>query len=140
MLATLFPLFNWLPSYRREWIRHDVVAGLTTSAVVIPKAMAYATIAGLPVQVQQARSRPLGQRLLGNQFRRQTIVEVRDQHRAIMTSGAGVIGDGGPPVASVPALLYHAAARKPRASPTRVVHEERTPASRRYRALRAHVA
>jgi high affinity sulfate transporter 1 len=29
----------------------DVVAGLTTAAVVLPKAMAYATIAGLPVQV-----------------------------------------------------------------------------------------
>jgi len=42
---------NWLASYRKEWLRPDVVAGLTTAAVVIPKAMAYATIAGLPVQV-----------------------------------------------------------------------------------------
>ena len=32
-------------------LRADTVAGLTTAAVVIPKAMAYATIAGLPVQV-----------------------------------------------------------------------------------------
>ena len=32
-------------------LRFDVVAGLITAAVVIPKAMAYATIAGLPVQV-----------------------------------------------------------------------------------------
>ncbi len=38
-------------SYERDWLRPDVVAGLTTAAVVIPKAMAYATIAGLPVQV-----------------------------------------------------------------------------------------
>ena len=29
----------------------DAIAGLTTAAVVLPKAMAYATIAGLPVQV-----------------------------------------------------------------------------------------
>ena len=29
----------------------DLVAGVTSAAVVIPKAMAYATIAGLPVQV-----------------------------------------------------------------------------------------
>ncbi|MGD0414885.1 MAG: SulP family inorganic anion transporter [Terriglobales bacterium] len=42
---------NWLVSYRKEWRRPDVIAGLTTAAVVIPKAMAYATIAGLPVQV-----------------------------------------------------------------------------------------
>ncbi len=40
-----------LTSYRKAWLRPDVVAGLTTAAVVIPKAMAYATIAGLPVQV-----------------------------------------------------------------------------------------
>jgi high affinity sulfate transporter 1 len=38
-------------TYKKEWIRADLVAGLTVSAVVIPKAMAYATIAGLPVQV-----------------------------------------------------------------------------------------
>jgi sulfate permease, SulP family len=42
---------NWLTSYRKEWLRPDVVAGVTTAAVIIPKAMAYATIAGLPVQV-----------------------------------------------------------------------------------------
>ena len=35
----------------REGIRFDVIAGLITAAVVIPKAMAYASIAGLPVQV-----------------------------------------------------------------------------------------
>src|SRR6185369_997202 len=45
------PMENWLFSYRKEWLRPDVIAGLTTAAVVIPKAMAYATIAGLPVQV-----------------------------------------------------------------------------------------
>lgn len=38
-------------AYRREWLRLDVIAGLTTAAVVIPKAMAYATIAGLPVEI-----------------------------------------------------------------------------------------
>jgi high affinity sulfate transporter 1 len=32
-------------------LRFDVVAGLTASAVVLPKAMAYATVAGLPVAV-----------------------------------------------------------------------------------------
>src|SRR4051812_11671808 len=37
--------------YPKEWLRPDVIAGLTAAAVVIPKAMAYATIAALPVQV-----------------------------------------------------------------------------------------
>jgi sulfate permease, SulP family len=41
----------WLTGYRKAWLRPDVIAGLTAAAVVIPKAMAYATIAGLPVQV-----------------------------------------------------------------------------------------
>ena len=35
----------------KDGIRFDVIAGLITAAVVIPKAMAYASIAGLPVQV-----------------------------------------------------------------------------------------
>ncbi len=32
-------------------IRFDTIAGLTAAAVVLPKAMAYATVAGLPVEV-----------------------------------------------------------------------------------------
>src|SRR3981189_1844284 len=32
-------------------LRFDVIAGLTAAAVVLPKAMAYATVAGLPVAV-----------------------------------------------------------------------------------------
>lgn len=32
-------------------LRFDIIAGLTAAAVVLPKAMAYATVAGLPVQV-----------------------------------------------------------------------------------------
>lgn len=42
---------DWLTGYQADWLRPDLIAGLTTAAVVIPKAMAYATIAGLPVQV-----------------------------------------------------------------------------------------
>jgi high affinity sulfate transporter 1 len=42
---------DWLRDYRIGWFRLDLVAGLTAAAIVIPKAMAYATIASLPVQV-----------------------------------------------------------------------------------------
>jgi sulfate permease, SulP family len=45
------PVLNWAFSYQKDWLPYDVIAGLVTAAVVIPKAMAYATIAGLPVQV-----------------------------------------------------------------------------------------
>jgi len=44
-------ILGWLHGYRAEWLRPDIFAGLTTGAVVVPKAMAYATVAGLPVQV-----------------------------------------------------------------------------------------
>jgi sulfate permease, SulP family len=47
----LRPLPEWLVSYRGDWLRPDIIAGLTTGAVIIPKAMAYAMMAGLPVQV-----------------------------------------------------------------------------------------
>jgi len=45
------PIADWLFHYQKDWLRPDLIAGLTAAAVVIPKAMAYATIAGLPVQV-----------------------------------------------------------------------------------------
>ena len=48
---------EWLVSCRANWLRPDIVAGLTTGAVIFPKAMAYAMMAGLPVQVEK-RSRP----------------------------------------------------------------------------------
>ena len=46
-----FPILDWVFGYQKEWLQWDLIAGLITAAVVIPKAMAYATIAGLPVQV-----------------------------------------------------------------------------------------
>jgi len=50
-LGKYIPILSWLPGYRSEWLRLDAVAGLTAAAVIIPKAMAYATIAGLPVEI-----------------------------------------------------------------------------------------
>jgi len=41
----------WIPAYDRRWLSADVVAGVTTASVIIPKAMAYATVAGVAVQV-----------------------------------------------------------------------------------------
>ena len=47
----MLPIPDWLRHYRIDWLRLDLIAGLTAAAIVIPKAMAYSTIAGLPVQV-----------------------------------------------------------------------------------------
>jgi high affinity sulfate transporter 1 len=40
----------WLASYQRRWLARDAVAGLTLWALVVPEAMAYASIAGVPAQ------------------------------------------------------------------------------------------
>lgn len=46
-----FGIPDWMASYRQDWLRPDVIAGLTAAAVVIPKSLAYSSIAGLPLQV-----------------------------------------------------------------------------------------
>ncbi len=51
ILMRSVPTVEWLRDYQKGWLRLDLVAGLTTAAVVVPKAMAYATVAGLPVEV-----------------------------------------------------------------------------------------
>ena len=38
----------WLPSYRPEWLRQDLVAGLTLAAYLLPAAIGDASLAGLP--------------------------------------------------------------------------------------------
>lgn len=38
---------GWLRGYRPRWLRLDVLAGLTVWAVLVPEAIAYATIAGV---------------------------------------------------------------------------------------------
>ncbi len=46
----LFPVVGWLRTYERGWLRGDLVAGLTVVALVVPKNLGYADIAGIPVQ------------------------------------------------------------------------------------------
>lgn len=40
----------WLRGYERAWLPVDVMAGLTVWALMVPQALAYAGIAGVPVQ------------------------------------------------------------------------------------------
>ena len=44
------PIFGWLPAYQTAWLAADIVAGLTLWGLVVPEAMAYAGVAGLPPQ------------------------------------------------------------------------------------------
>src|SRR5215510_6198870 len=45
------PPARWLASYRADWLRGDLVAGVTLAAYAIPVSLAYAGLAGLPPQV-----------------------------------------------------------------------------------------
>ncbi|WP_436838632.1 SulP family inorganic anion transporter [Nocardia nova] len=47
-MATRWVVFESLAGYRPQWLRADVVAGLTVWAVLVPEALAYASIAGVP--------------------------------------------------------------------------------------------
>jgi SulP family sulfate permease len=48
MLKRYFPIFQWLPGYKRSYLSGDISAGLTVGIMLIPQGMAYAMIAGLP--------------------------------------------------------------------------------------------
>ena len=45
-----FPIAHWLPAYDRRWLRGDVAAGIAVTALVVPKNLGYAGIAGVPLQ------------------------------------------------------------------------------------------
>ncbi|XP_068177317.1 sodium-independent sulfate anion transporter isoform X2 [Antennarius striatus] len=49
-LKTWLPILSWLPRYRLKWLQMDLLAGLTVGLTAIPQALAYAEVAGLPVQ------------------------------------------------------------------------------------------
>jgi SulP family sulfate permease len=44
------PIIGWTRSYRREWLRDDLVSGVVVGMIMIPVAMAYAQMAGVPPQ------------------------------------------------------------------------------------------
>ena len=47
-LARIFPFLSWLKTYQPAYLKGDAIAGLTVAVVLIPQAMAYAMLAGLP--------------------------------------------------------------------------------------------
>ncbi|XP_066513046.1 sodium-independent sulfate anion transporter-like isoform X1 [Hoplias malabaricus] len=49
-LRACVPMLTWLPRYNLTWLRMDLLAGLTVGLTVVPQGLAYAEIAGLPVQ------------------------------------------------------------------------------------------
>lgn len=48
LLFRFFPFLNWVKGYQISTFRSDAIAGVTVAVVLIPQAMAYAMLAGLP--------------------------------------------------------------------------------------------
>ncbi len=51
VLHRYVPITQWLPAYPRELLGKDVVSGITSWAVMVPVALAYAELAGVPASV-----------------------------------------------------------------------------------------
>lgn len=50
-VAARVPIVGWLPTYPRAWLRPELIAALTSWAVGVPVALAYAGLAGMPAEV-----------------------------------------------------------------------------------------
>ncbi|WP_406830576.1 sulfate permease [Pedococcus sp. KACC 23699] len=46
----LLPIAGWMRTYDRSWLRGDLIAGVTVAALIVPKNLGYAGIAGVPLQ------------------------------------------------------------------------------------------
>jgi SulP family sulfate permease len=49
-LARVLPILGWLPRYEPDWLRGDVIAGLTLWGILVPEAIAYAAMAGASLE------------------------------------------------------------------------------------------
>ncbi len=49
-LIRYIPSIGWLRTYQRAWLRDDLISGLVVGMIMIPVAMAYAQMAGVPPQ------------------------------------------------------------------------------------------
>ena len=47
-LHKVLPVFNWLPAYQPQWLRADLVAGVTLAAYLMPAGLADASLANVP--------------------------------------------------------------------------------------------
>ncbi len=106
-IARFVPAVVWLRRYERRWLRGDLIAALTIWALVVPQAIAYAQIAGLPPQAGLFATFAglLGYALFGSS--RQVVVSPTSSTAAISASiVASIVATGDPKrFAALSALL-----------------------------------
>jgi hypothetical protein len=50
VLVRYVPIVGWLPQYEKSWLVADLLAGLSVWALVVPQALGYASVVGVPAQ------------------------------------------------------------------------------------------
>ena len=86
---------SWFPSYQKNLLRPDLLAGATVWAVAVPEAIAYAQLAGVPAQMGlfAAPCLMLGYVLFGTS--RQLMVGATSASAIMLATTAGdVVGAG----------------------------------------------
>ncbi len=84
----------WLMGYRRAWLVPDVIAGVIVWSVVVPQAVAYAQIAGLPPEtgLVAAPGAMIAYAFLGSS--RTLIVSATTATSALSASAVGLLAHG----------------------------------------------
>ena len=100
------------PGYRREWLRRDLIAGVVVWSVVVPQAVAYGQIAGLPPEagLMAAPGALVAYALLGTS-RTLIVSATTATSRALSAAAVGPLADGDP--ATLRGALRRARASSP---------------------------
>ncbi|SFR91040.1 high affinity sulphate transporter 1 [Halomicrobium zhouii] len=90
----MLPVLEWLPRYDTSRLRLDVVAGITVAAVLVPEALAYASLANLPPEtgLYAALLSVSAYFLFGTS--RQLVVGPTSALAILLASGVGAVAGG----------------------------------------------
>ena len=50
-LSSYLPITRWARNYNKDWLRPDIIAGITVGAFIIPESIAYVSLANLPPEI-----------------------------------------------------------------------------------------
>ena len=99
------PIVGWLPRYSRSTLRGDLIAGVAVTALIVPKNLGYAGIAGIPLQngLYAAAAGALIYPLFGTS--RQISTGPSSSLAAVAGGAVLVTGIDGPPAAQLVAAI-----------------------------------
>jgi len=90
------PALKWLPEYRFEWLRPDLVAGLTLAAYLLPAGIGDASLAGLPPEAGLYACLFSGLVFWGLCSSRHTVITVTSALSLLIGASVGELSAGDP--------------------------------------------